>query len=355
MKQAVQNVGSGELSIAEVPAPMVRPGHVLIANAFSLISSGTERTARELATKSLLGKARARPDQVRRVLEKVRTDGLAATRRQVSERLDEPMTLGYSSAGVVLACGDGVETLRPGERVASNGSHSEVVCVPRHLCARIPDAVPTDQAAFTVLGAVAMHAVRLSGLALGETALVVGLGLVGQLTVALAWAAGCRVLGTDPDPDRCRLAVEMGADEARPGLSADEVAVLTGGLGADAVLIAAATSSNQPVELAVAAVRQKGRVVLVGEAGLQLDRRSLFDKEAELVVSRSYGPGRYDPSYEEQGHDYPAAYVRWTEQRNMQAVLELMRSERLDVGPLISHPVPTRRCTEDLRSDRTGQ
>ncbi len=340
MKQAVQNVGSGELSIAEVPAPMVRPGHVLIANAFSLISSGTERTARELATKSLLGKARARPDQVRRVLEKVRTDGLAATRRQVSERLDEPMTLGYSSAGVVLACGDGVETFRPGERVASNGSHSEVVCVPRHLCARIPDAVPTDQAAFTVLGAVAMHAVRLSGLALGETALVVGLGLVGQLTVALARAAGCRVLGTDPNPDRCRLAVEMGADDARPGFSADEVAAVTGGLGADAVLIAAATASNQPMELAMAAVRQKGRVVLVGEAGLQLDRRSLFDKEAELVVSRSYGPGRYDPSYEEQGHDYPAAYVRWTEQRNMQAVLELMRSERLDVGPLISHRFP---------------
>jgi len=323
--------------VTQLPAPLGQPGHLLIANERSLVSAGTEKMVIELAKKSLLGKARERPDQVRRVVEKIRNEGFFDTLRQVREKLDEPMTMGYSSTGVVLACGDGVQAYKPGDRVASNGPHAEVVCVPKHLCARVPDSVASDQAAFTVLGAIAMQGVRLSKATLGETVLVIGLGLVGQLTVALLKAAGCRVVATDLDASRCELAVKMGADISRPNLKASDVGQLTGGLGADAVLITAATKSDGPVQLASEAVRQKGRIVLVGVADLHFDRRPMYFKEAEFVVSCSYGPGRYDADYEERGQDYPAAHVRWTEQRNLQAVLELMAAGRLDVSPLISH------------------
>jgi predicted dehydrogenase/threonine dehydrogenase-like Zn-dependent dehydrogenase len=291
----------------------------------------------ELARKSLLGKARERPDQVRRVLEKLRQEGLFSTLAQVRERLDEPMSMGYSSAGVVLAAGAGVQEFKPGERVASNGPHAGVVSVPAHLCALVPEHVAFAPAAFGVIAAVALQGVRLSRAALGETAFVIGLGLVGQITVALLKAAGARVLGTDPETSKCDLAYKMGADLARPGLSAGEVAGLTAGLGADVVLITASTPSDGPIALAGEAVRQKGRVVAVGAVGLNLPRRPYYFKETEFVVSMSYGPGRYDPRYEEGGQDYPPAYVRWTEQRNLQAVLELMSSGRLEVSPLISH------------------
>jgi len=320
---------------------------VLIANAASVISAGTEKSVMELAQKSLLGKAMDRPDQVRRVLEKLRNEGIFQTISQVRARLDEPMTMGYSSAGVVLACGAGVQEFKPGDRVASNGPHADVVCVPKHLCARVADSTPLDQAAFALLGAVAVQGVRLSRLALGETALVVGLGLIGQLTAALLKAAGVRVLGTDLDPDRCRLAMEkMGADTARPRITAHDIKDLTRGLGVDAVLITASTKSNAPIDLASHAVRQKGKVVLVGVVGLELDRRPFYFKEAEFVVSCSYGPGRYDPFYEERGNDYPPAYVRWTEQRNIQAVLDLMGAGRLDVSPLVTHRFPIERGKE---------
>lgn len=344
MQQVLQDVRRGKLAVAEVPAPMVLRGEVLIANACSLVSAGTEKMVIELAKKSLLGKARERPDHVRRVLEKIRNEGLFNTVRQVREKLDEPLTMGYSSAGVVLAAGAGVQEFKPGDRVASNGPHAEVVSVPRNLCARVPDRVPFESAAFTVLGAIALQGVRLSRAALGETVLVIGLGLVGQMAVGLLRAAGCRVIGTDLDASKCELAKQMGADVARPNLSAAEVEGLSSGLGADAVLIAASTKSNGPIELAAAAVRQKGRVVLVGVVGLELDRRPFYFKEAEFVVSCSYGPGRYDPEYEDRGHDYPAAYVRWTEQRNLQAVLDLMAAGRLDVSPLISHRFPIERA-----------
>lgn len=321
-----------------MPAPAVQPGQVLIANEASVVSVGTERMVRELAKRSLVGKALERPDQVRKVLEKLRADGLRETLRAVDEKLDEPMRLGYASAGRVIACGRGVQEYQPGDRVASNGPHAGVVSVPKHLCARVPDGVAIEHAAFAVLGAIALHGVRLSEAALGETVFVVGLGLVGQLAVGLLKAAGCRVVATDPDAERCRLARErMGADHAEPGLGARELGALTGDVGADAVVIAAATSSNDPIELAVAAVRKRGRIVLVGVVGLELDRRALFHKECTFVVSCSYGPGRYDSGYEEHGRDYPVAYVRWTEQRNLQAVLDLMAAGRLDVGPLISH------------------
>jgi len=291
----------------------------------------------DLARRSILGKAKERPDQVRRVLEKIRNEGILNTFSQVRERLDEPLPMGYSSAGVVLACGPGVQEFKPGDRVSSNGPHAGIVCVPKHLCAQIPSNVSFEQAAFAVLGTIALQGVRLSGAELGSTVFVIGLGLIGQLTVALLKANGCRVLGTDPEKSKCELAVKIGAEDVRPEFKTEDVLALTRGIGADAVLITASTKSDQPVELAGEAVRKKGRVVAVGAVGMNLPRRSYYFKESEFIVSCSYGPGRYDPEYEERGHDYPPAYVRWTEQRNMQAVLELMGSGKLDMSPLISH------------------
>ncbi len=337
MQQVVQNIRHGELRVLSVPDPIATPGHVVIANAASAVSVGTEKTLRELARGSLLQKARSRPDRVRQVLEKLRHEGIFETVGKVRRKLAEPMALGYSSAGVVLACGAGVQEFEPGDRVASNGPHAGVVSVPRHLCARVPDAVPFEHAAFAVIGSIALQGVRLSRLGLGDTALVIGLGLVGQITVSLLAAAGCRVIATDLDPERCDLARRMGAATARPKMQAGEVAELTHGRGADAVLVAAATSSDEPITLAAHAARKKARVVVVGAVGMTLPRDPYYKKEIELVVSCSYGPGRYDPAYEDGGHDYPPAYVRWTEQRNIQAVLDLMAAGKLDVAPLISH------------------
>ncbi len=337
MKQVLQNIKDGRLTVQECPAPVAQAGRVVIANAASLISAGTEKMVMDLASKSLLGKAKERPDHVRRVLEKIRNEGLLNTVRAVREKLDEPMSMGYSSAGTVLACGAGVDAFKPGDRVASNGGHAGVVSVPANLCAAVPDGVSFDHAAFAVLGAIALQGVRLAQVQLGETVLVIGLGLVGQLAVSLLNAAGCRVIGTDLDADKCELALKMGAAIARPSLSQSQIEELTGGTGADSVLITASTKSNGPIEQAAGAVRQRGRVVLVGVVGLELDRRPFYFKEAEFVVSCSYGPGRYDPGYEELGHDYPIGHVRWTEQRNIQAVLDMLGSGRLDVEPLVSH------------------
>ena len=337
MEQVIQNMHNGKLKVVQVPDPITKSGHVPIANACSVISAGTERAAIELAKKSLLGKAKERPDQVRRVLEKLKNEGILNTISQVREKLDEPMTMGYSSAGVVLACGEGVLEFKPGDRVASNGPHAGVVCVPKHLCVKVPEEVELDSAAFTVLGAIALQGVRLANLGLGETAFVIGLGLIGQLTVALLKAQGCRVFATDLDTDKCRIAVKMGAEKARSDFGIKELSDLTRVSGVDAVMITASTKSNEPIELAAESVRKKGRVVAVGDVSLNLPRRPFYFKEAEFVVSCSYGPGRYDAEYEERGHDYPIAYVRWTEQRNMQAVLDLMAEGKLDVSPLISH------------------
>ena len=337
MKCIIQSISNGRLSVTECPAPAVRPGHVLIANTSSLISAGTEKSAMELAGRSLLGKARQRPDQVRRVLEKIRNEGLLNTVRAVREKLDNPMSMGYSSAGVVLACGTGVEQFKPGDRVASNGNHAEVVCVPKNLCASIPENVSTDHGAFAVLGAIALHGIRHAQIDLGSTVFIIGLGLTGQLAVSLLNASGCHVIGTDPDVSKCVLAKNAGAAFAEPEISASQIDKLTGGMGADAVLITASTRSNDPIELAARAVRKRGRVVLVGVVGLELDRRPFYFKEAEFVVSCSYGPGRYDPGYEELGRDYPPAYVRWTEQRNISAVLQAMSAGKLEIEQLISH------------------
>jgi len=340
VRQVIQNIQDGSHEVATIPDPVARPGQVLIANAASLISAGTEKSVIELASKSLLGKARQRPDQVRRVLEKVRTEGLLPTLDAVRRKLDEPMALGYSSAGVVLAVGEGVQRFRPGDRVASNGSHAGIVSVPQNLCAHVPDGVSADHASFAVVASIAMQGVRLSRLQLGESAFVIGLGLIGQITVALLRAAGVDVYGTDLDAAKCRLAERMGCLRAEVGMSAGQVESLTRGLGADAVLITASTASSGPVELAADAVRQKGRIVAVGAVGMELPRPPLYLKEAEFVVSCSYGPGRYDADYEERGQDYPPAHVRWTEGRNIQAVLDLMAAGKLDVEPLLTHRFP---------------
>lgn len=337
MKQVTQNIRSGQLELNDLPEPLASPGELVIANAASLISAGTEKTVMGLAKKSLIGKARARPDHVRRVLQKVKNEGLFETIRQVRAKLGEPMAMGYSSAGVVLAVGDGVQGYQVGDRVASNGPHAGVVAVPINLCARIPDNVSYDHASFAVVGSIALQGVRLAKVGLSDNVMVIGLGLVGQLTVMILKAAGCKVFATDLDPDKCELATKLGADVARPGLSASQVESLTAGIGADAVLICAATESNGPIELSADAVRKRGRVVLVGVTRIDIPRAPFFQKEAEFTVSCSYGPGRYDPEYEVHGRDYPPGFVRWTEQRNIQAMLDMMAAGQVDVEPLISH------------------
>lgn len=354
MKQIVQSVRSGQLSVLDLPDPLARPGEVLIANLASVISAGTEKSVIDLASKSLIGKALDRPDQVRRVIQKVRSEGFWDTFRQVREKLDEPMPMGYSSAGVVVACGEGVQQFQVGDRVASNGPHASIVSVPVHLCARLPDGVPFEQGAFAVIGSIPMQGIRLAKISIGETVLVIGLGLIGQLAVMLLRAAGCRVIGTDLDASKCELALKAGAAVARPGIRAGDVMDLTGGIGADAVLITASTKSNGPIELSADAVRTKGRIVLVGVVGLDLPRRPFYFKEAEFVVSCSYGPGRYNPAYEEHGIDYPVGHVRWTEQRNIQAVLDLMGQGLLDVSPLISHRFPVDEAEAAYRIIREG-
>jgi predicted dehydrogenase/threonine dehydrogenase-like Zn-dependent dehydrogenase len=337
MHQVLQHIDTGATAVHEIPVPLCGAGEVLIANAASLVSPGTEKVVVELAKKSLLGKIRERPDQVRRVLQKMRQEGILETVRQVRAKLSEPMVLGYSSAGVVLEVGRDVRRFRPGDRVASNGPHAGVVAVPQNLVARLPDAVPFAEGCYGVVGAIALQGVRLARVGLGDRVLVIGLGLVGQVAVSLLRAAGCVVFGTDLDPFRRQLAGDAGAVVG----ARDEVLALlqesSDGHGADAVLIAASTGSNEPMELAARAARKKGRVVAVGTVRMDVPRRECYPKELELVVSCSYGPGRYDTAYEEKGLDYPYAYVRWTEQRNIEAFLELLAEKRVDVARLTTH------------------
>ncbi len=294
----------------------------------------------EFGKANLIDKARQQPDKVRQVLDKVRTDGLAPTLTAVRNKLDQPLALGYCNAGTVLGVGAGVTGFAPGDRVASNGKHAEVVSVPTNLCARIPDSVDDDAAAFTVLSAIALQGIRLVHPTLGETIAVSGLGLIGLVTVQLLKAHGCRVLGLDFDARRLELARQFGAEVVDLSSGADPVAAsaaLTGGQGADAVIITAATKSSEPVHQAALMCRKRGRIVLVGVTGLELSRADFYEKELTFQVSCSYGPGRYDPSYEDKGLDYPIGFVRWTEQRNFEAVLDMLADGRLDVEPLISH------------------
>lgn len=341
MKQVIQNFRNGELRVEEVPQPQLRPGGILVQNRFSLISAGTERATVEVAQSSMLGKAQKRPDLVRQTLDNVRREGVVATVEKVRSRLSALKELGYSSAGVVLDCS--TEAFKPGDRVACAGggyaSHAEYIFVPKNLAVRLPDEVGFDEAAFSTVAAIALQGVRQADVRLGECVAVIGLGLIGLITVQLLKASGCRVIGFDISEQHFALARRLGCDLC--GRSGDDDVALvesfSQGLGADAVIITAATPSNAPVEAALAYARKRGRVVIVGAVGMNLPRSPFYEKELDFRIACSYGPGRYDPDYEERGQDYPAAYVRWSENRNMQAVVDLLASRRLDLKSLVTH------------------
>ncbi|HXV35659.1 MAG TPA: bi-domain-containing oxidoreductase [Myxococcota bacterium] len=345
MKQIVQSPRTGALELVEVPAPALAAGCVLVHNRFSVVSPGTEKQALDFARKSLLGKARSRPDLVRQVVRKLGNEGPLPTYRAVSTRLDAPQPLGYSCAGIVAAVGDGVTGFAAGDRVACAGAgyanHAEIVCVPENLVARVPDGVPLDKAAFATLGAIALQGLRVAEPTLGEIAAQIGLGLVGQLSLQLLIANGCRVYGIDLDATRVKKALDQGAEwGGSPADDHDSWRVsATAGFGADFAIVSAASSSSAPLELAARLCRAKGRVAVVGATGMDLDRRSFYDKELELRMSMSYGPGRYDRRYEELGLDYPISHVRWTENRNLQAFLALVAARAIDPGRLDTQTV----------------
>jgi predicted dehydrogenase len=346
MKQVVQDIRGGATRVAAIPDPLAVKGTLLIANVCSAISAGTEKYVVDLAQKSLIGKARQRPEQVRRVLQKMREEGILNTLTQVQAKLSEPMPLGYSSAGVVIECGAGVSDFKPGDRVANAGPHAGIVSVSRNLCARIPEGVSFEQASFTSIASIGLQGIRLANLELGSRVLVIGLGLIGQICVALLKAQGCKVFGTDIDPAKLDLARKLGADEVATGAPLSRVTAFSDGFGVDAVIITAATASNQPIEFAAAACRRKARIVLVGVVGLDLPRPPFFEKELEFTVSSSLGAGRGDYGYEEKGIDYPIGYARWTAQRNMVAVLDMIREQKLPIESLISHRFPIDRADE---------
>jgi predicted dehydrogenase/threonine dehydrogenase-like Zn-dependent dehydrogenase len=344
MKQLLQDVSSGELSVAEVPAPVRAPAALLVATRASLISAGTERAVMELGSKSLVAKARARPDLARKVVDSVREEGVRTAVEKVRGRLGEPNPLGYSSCGVVLEAPD-ESPAGPGELVACAGAgyagHAAIVSVPRTLCARVPPEVDPEQAAYATVAAIALHGVRLCALQLGDVAAVIGLGLVGQLTLELLRAAGCVALGVDPDDRRVRLARDAGFfATTEPADLLREAVRHTAGRGADGVLVTAASRSAAPLGTAIEVARERATVSIVGDVPIESPRGPLFAKELRLVVSRSYGPGRYDPDYEERGNDYPAGYVRWTEGRNLEEVLRLMAVGALRPERLTTHRYP---------------
>ncbi len=349
MKQVLQSLRNGNTLVEDVPCPMVKPGHLLIRTHKTLVSVGTEKMLLDFGKANFVQKARQQPDKVRMVLDKIKTDGLLPTYESIRNKLDQPLAMGYCNVGTVMAVGDGVTEFNVGDRVASNGKHAEVVVVPKNLCARIPDKVSDDEAAFTVIGAIALQGVRLVAPALGETVAVIGLGLVGLMTVQLLKANGCQVIAVDFAADRIRLAESFGAIGVQLAKGEDPVKVATretDGTGVDAVIIAASTSSNDPVRQAANMCRQRGRIVLVGVTGLELSRADFYEKEITFQVSCSYGPGRYDPLYEEAGQDYPLGFVRWTEQRNFQAVLQSMNSGSLVVQSLVTHRYPLERAEQ---------
>ena len=385
MRQLLQDARTGELNLAEVPAPQLLSGCVLVRVAASLVSAGTERASAEFAGKSLIAKAKARPDLVRDVLAKIRRDGLTSTMQTVRSRLDQPQSVGYSSAGVVIAVGDGVTDINAGDRVACAGAgyavHAEVACVPRMLVAKIPDtrqiqiqaqiqaqvqapvpvqvefdggasaaaasAVSYEEAAFGTVGAICLHGVRTAEVVLGDTVAVIGLGLLGQITVQLLKAAGCRVFGLDLVRQRADLAIASGAEGACS--NARDFRNLcfqkTGGAGVDSVLVTAETASSEPANLAAEIARDRAIIVAVGTVGMDLQRKLFYDKELDFRVSRSYGPGRYDTAYEQKGRDYPIGHVRWTETRNLAAFLQFIADGKLHLTSLITHRFPVEQAT----------
>ena len=341
MKQILQDIKNGNTQLAKVPVPMRKKGHLLIRSRQSLISAGTERMLIYFGRAGYLEKAKQQPEKVKMVLDKIRTDGLIPTIEAVQSKLNQLLPLGYCNVGVVEAF-DGSGFME-GERVVSNGPHAEFVSVPENLCAKIPETVTDESAAFTVLGAIALQGIRLAGPELGEIFVVTGLGLIGQLAVQLLIANGCSVIGVDIDTEKCSLAEKLGAKIVDLSKGEDPVAFamqVSNNKGIDGVLITASTKSSEPIHQAAQMCRKKGRIVLVGVTGLELNRVDFYEKELSFQVSCSYGPGRYDPEYEEKGNDYPLGYVRWTAQRNFTAVLGLMAQGKMDIEPLISHRFP---------------
>ncbi|MBE1581432.1 bi-domain-containing oxidoreductase [Amycolatopsis roodepoortensis] len=344
MKQVVQNYKSGELALLDVEVPACKPGGVLVRTAYSLISTGTEMMKVSEASLSLVGKAKARPDQVAKVMQSVATNGLGATYRKAMNKLDSYTPLGYSLCGVVEEVGAGIDDVAVGDYVACAGNehalHAELNWVPKNLYTKVPDGVDPRHAAFGTVGSIAMQGVRQGEPQIGDIALVIGLGLIGQLVVQLLVASGVRVVGVDPDPARCALAERLGAlkcGDPGSGVVDTAVAEISSGHGVDQVYLAAGGSTNEPVELAAKLARDRGRVIDIGKCSLNLPWNAYYEKELDVRFSRSYGPGRYDPEYELEGRDYPIGQVRWTERRNLECVVDLMGSGRLDVEPLISH------------------
>jgi len=342
MKQILQNMGSGETSLVTAPSPQVKKGNLLIHTTTSLISAGTERMLVEFGQAGLLQKARKQPDKVKMVLDKVKTDGLATTIDAVKSKLDQPLPLGYCNVGQVAQIGKGVNGFSEGDRVVSNGPHADVVRVPRNLCAKIPDNVSDEEASFTVLGSIGLQGMRLAEPTLGECFVVTGVGLIGLITVQLLIANGCRVLAIDFDQSKLELAKKFGAEICNPGAGQDPVAAgmaFSRGAGVDGVIITASTPSNDPVSQAAKMSRKRGRIILVGVVGLELSRADFYEKELTFQVSCSYGPGRYETDYEDNGVDYPVGFVRWSEQRNFEAILDMLAAKKLDVNSLISHRI----------------
>jgi len=343
MKQILQNAKTGAVAVADVPVPVAQPGFVLVRTSASLISAGTERLTVEAGQKNLVSRAIEQPALVKKVLDKARNEGVAATIDAVRSKLGSLTALGYSAAGIISTVGEGVSDLRVGDRVACAGvgyaSHAEVLSVPQNLCVRLPEAVSFDHAAFGTVGAIALQGLRLSEPTLGESIVVIGLGLIGQLAVQLLRANGCRVFGIDLDQQKIDLARRLGADDGCKSDADAKGRILewSRGRGADAVLITAATSSHEPVELAGQISRPKGRVIVVGAVGLNLPRKPYYDRELTFRISMSYGPGRYDRNYEERGQDYPFGYVRWTEGRNIEAFLDMIAGGLIQIEPLITH------------------
>jgi predicted dehydrogenase/threonine dehydrogenase-like Zn-dependent dehydrogenase len=361
MKQLLQNIKNGETVIVDVPIPQVQAGMALVSTRASLVSAGTERMLVEFAGKSLLGKALSRPDLVRQMADKARREGVLSTVEAAFNRLDQPMPLGYSSSGVIALLGEGLQGFKVGDKVACAGGgyavHAEFALVPHNLLALLPDGVDFDSAAFTTLGAIALHGFRLSKAQLGETVGVIGLGLLGLLAAGIASAAGCQVFGVDLDETRVKLARQMGATAVLRPQAVEAALAFSHGQGLDNILICADTPSADPVELAGEIARDRGHVVAIGAVGLTLPRKIYYQKELSFINSRSYGPGRYDPAYEEAGQDYPIGYVRWSEGRNLEAFVDLLANGHVNVKPLITHRFPIEKAPEayDLITGKTNQ
>ncbi|MCH6236625.1 bi-domain-containing oxidoreductase [Cognataquiflexum rubidum] len=343
MKQIIQDLKNGDTILEEVPAPIVKQGQVLIQTTRSLVSLGTERMLVEFGKANFFQKALQQPDKVKEVINKVKTDGLKPTVNAVFNKLGQPLPLGYCNVGKIIAVGKGVEEFTVGDRVASNGHHAEYVSVPKNLVAKIPDNISDDEATFTVIGAIGLQGIRLANPTFGESVVVVGLGLIGLITMQLLKANGCQVIGFDYDPAKVALAKSFGIDAVNPGEGIDQVAYVknaTNGVGADAVIITASNKGNEIISQSAKMSRKRGRIILVGVVGLDISRADFFEKELTFQVSCSYGPGRYDESYEQKGQDYPLGYVRWTEKRNFEAILQAIGTNLIQVAPLITERVP---------------